>query len=105
MIDRIDTMQRKTDIHSRADLAVMQERRKDAVDVAADFLHGEDDATGVLEKMRQAVTLEEEYDLAWKWLDGRADADCDQDGFIPNPEMVTMTEMWQIMAGGLRNLV
>ncbi len=101
MIDKIDTMRRKADAKNRADPAVMQERRKDAVDVAADFLHEQADAAGVLEKMRQAITLEEEYDLAWKWLDNRADADCDQDGFIPNPEMVTMTDMRTIMQGGV----
>ena len=79
---------------------IMRHRRSDAIDVAMDFLNNQSDAAEVVEEIRQAVDHEAIYKLAWNWLDNRADADCDQDGFIPNSEMIVMSEMQEIMKGG-----
>lgn len=37
------------------------------------------------------------YDVA-EFLDQRADADCDQDGFIPNAEMRLLSEVREVIA-------
>lgn len=51
------------------------------------------------ELVAENAKLRAMLDEVEEWLDDRADADCDQDGYIPNDEMRLLTTVRTVLHG------
>lgn len=62
-----------------------------AIDLA---LENDDELKAAYERIKELEYLLSDLD---DYFDGRADADCDQDGFIPNEEMKLLSRIRELL--------